>query len=144
MAAELLNPAQRNSLAIGLRAFEIHLRQIAAWLADGEEAGILYRRRLNLPAERRAALREQIALALAQIAALAERFGLTPAEESLESNMAALMSVDWANLCDLRSDKLRRYGEVDDRLADLLDADIAALAERALALATTCRHTEDV
>lgn len=141
MAAELLNPAQRNSLAVGLRAFEMHLRQIAAWLADGEEAGILYRRRLDLSAERRAAMREQIGLALARIAALAERFDLAPAEEPLESSITALMSVDWANLCDLRADKLRRYGEVDGRLAGLLDADIAALADHALALARAGRDT---
>ena len=140
--ANLLNDAQRNSLAIGLRAFEMHLRQAAAWLEDGEETGILYRRRLALPAERRAAMRRQIAAALASIAVLAERFNLAPAEETLEASIAAQMSVDWANLSDLRSDKLRRYGDVDPRLADLLDADIAELADSALALATACRAGE--
>jgi hypothetical protein len=50
--------------------------------------------------------------------------------------------VDWANLSDLRSDKLRRYGDVAPRLADLLDADIAELAGRALALAAACRAGE--
>lgn len=139
---ELLNDAQRNSLAIGLRAFEVHLRQAAAWLEDGEEAGILYRRRLALPAERRAVMRQQIAAALALIAALAERFDLAPAEEALEASLAARLSVDWANLSDLRSDKLRRYGNVDPRLADQLDADIAELAGRALALALACRAEE--
>jgi hypothetical protein len=139
---DLLNDAQRNSLAIGLRAFEMHLRQAMAWLEDGEETGILYRRRLTLPAERRAAMRRQIAVALALIAVLAERFNLAPAEEALEASIAAQLSVDWANLSDLRSDKLRRYGDVDPRLAALLDADIADLASRALALAAACRAEE--
>jgi hypothetical protein len=43
--------------------------------------------------------------------------------------------VDWANLFDLRSDRLRRYGDVAPRLADLLDADIGELVGRAHALA---------
>ena len=132
---ELLNLAQRSSLAIGLRAFEAHLRQADVWLQGGEERGILYRRSLNLPPERRAAAREQIAAALAQIATLTERFGLTTSDDDLGATIAAQMSVDWADLSDARSDKLRRYGDVDPRLTDLLDADLSALAARALALA---------
>ena len=49
------------------------------------------------------------------------------------------MSADWANLCDTRADKLRRYGEVDPRLAELLDADVDALAQLALSLAALQR-----
>jgi hypothetical protein len=48
----------------------------------------------------------------------------------------AQLSVDWANLSDVRAAKLRRYGEVDPRLADLLDADVDRLAQLALSLST--------
>jgi len=136
---KLLNAAQRSSLTIGLRAFEMHLRQVDAWLEGGEERGVLYRRTLNLSPEHRAAARTQIAAALAQITALAERFGLPVASEDLRANIAALMSVDWADLTDVHSDKLRRYGDVDSRLADLLDADIDRLAQLALSLAAVAR-----
>ena len=139
---DLLNTAQRSSLTIGLRAFEMHLRQADAWLRGGEERGILYRRSLDLSPERRAAVRAQIAAALAQIAELAERFDLSATEDDLGATIASLMSVDWANLCDTRSAKLHRYGDVDPRLAGLLDADIDALAQRALAVAALGRDGE--
>ena len=141
--ADLLNPAQRSSLTIGLRAFEMHLRQADAWLQGGEERGILYRRSLDLSPEQRAAARAQIAAALAQIAVLAERFGLAAAEDELGATIASQMSVDWANLCDARSDKLRRYGEVDPRLADLLDVDLDRLAQLALSLAALGRGGQE-
>lgn len=133
---DLLNPAQRNSLTIGLRAFEMHLREADAWLQGREERGILYRRSLRLSPERREAMRAQIAAALARVAALAERFRLAAAEEDLGTVIAAQVSVDWANLCDMRSAKLHRYGEIDPRLHKLLDEDIAVLALQALDLAT--------
>jgi hypothetical protein len=136
---ELLNIAQRSSLTIGLRAFEMHLRQADAWLRGGEERGILYRRSLNLSPEQRAAARGQIAAALAQIAVLAERFGLANADEDLGAAIAAQMSIDWADLSDAHSGKLRRYGDVDFRLADQLDADLDLLAELALSLADISR-----
>jgi len=133
---DLLNTAQRRSLTIGLRAFEMHLRQADAWLQGKEERGILYRRSLDLPPERRASARTQIAAALARIAVLAERFGLAVAENDLRATIAAQMSVDWANLCDTRPEKLRRFGEVDPRLPELLDVEIDSLAQLALSVAT--------
>ena len=140
---ELLNMAQRRSLSIGLQAFEMHLRQADTWLRGGEERGILCRRGLNLPPEQRAAGRAQIAEALAQIAALADRVDLAAADDDLGATIAAQMSVDWANLCDARSAKLRGYGEVDPRLPDLLDADLDRLALLALSLAALGRGGQE-
>jgi hypothetical protein len=142
MRGDLLNPAQRSSLTLGLRAFEKDLRQADAWLLGGEEHGCLYRRSLDLAPERRAAARVQIAGALAQIAALAERFDLAVTEDDLGATIASQMSVDWANLCDTRSNKLRRYGEVDPRLAEFLDADVDALAQLALSLTALQRDEQ--
>ena len=140
---KLLNTAQRNSLTIGLRSFEADLRRADAWLQGEEERGILYRRSLDLPPEGRAVARAQIAAALACIATLAERFDLAVTEDDLGATIAAQMSVDWANLCDARSAKLRRYGEVDPRLPDLLDADIDRLAQLALSLAALGRGGQE-
>lgn len=136
---ELLNAAQRGSLTIGLRAFEMHLRQADAWLQGEEEHGILYRRSLHLAPKHRAAARAEIAEALARIAVLAAQFDLPVTEDDLGATIASQMSVDWANLCDTRADKLRRYGEVDPRLAEFLDADVDALAQLALSLAALQR-----
>jgi hypothetical protein len=136
---KLLNAAQRNSLTIGLRSFEADLRRADAWLQDEEERGILYRRSLDLPPEGRAVARAQIAAALARIATLAERFDLVVTEDDLGATIAAQMSVDWANLCDIRSDKLLRYGEVDPRLVELLDSAVSALEQLAFSLAALSR-----
>jgi len=131
----LLNVAQRSSLTVGLRAFEMHLRQADAWLQGVEEHGVLYHHTLSLSAEQRASARAQIAAALARVAALVERFGLAANSGDLAATIAAQMSVDWANLCDVRSTKLHRYGEVDSQLAEILDPDVDALAQLALSLA---------
>ncbi len=140
---ELLNTAQRSSLTIELRAFEMHLRQADAWLQGEEERGILYRRSIHLSPERRAAAREQIGAAIAQITVLTERFDLAAASDDLGATIVSQMSVDWANLCDVRSDRLRRYGEVDPELPDLLDADIDRLAQLALSLAALGRDGQE-
>lgn len=140
---DLLNTAQRRSLTIGLRAFEMHLRQADAWLQGKEETGILYRRGLDLSPERRASARTQIAAALARIAVLAERFGLAVAQNDLGATIAAQMSADWANLCDTRPEKLCRFGEVDPRLRELLDAEIDSLAQLALSVAALGRDDQE-
>lgn len=138
----LLNAAQRNSLTIGLRAFEMHLRQADAWLQGVVEHGILYERTLSLSPEQHISARAQIVAALERIAVLTERFDLAATEDDLGATIASQMSVDWANLCDTRSDKLRRYGQVDPRLAEFLDADVDALAQLALSLAALQRDDQ--
>ena len=136
---DLLNEPQRSSLAVVLRMFEEELRQADAWLDGSLDEGTLYRRVLHLPPETRAAAREKIAIALAQIAELAQAFGLEPQEQDLAATIAAAMSLSWASLCDTRSDKLRRYGDVDPRLEQALDPHVEGLADLALSLASLLR-----
>jgi len=136
MMPNLLNAAQRSSLSIVLRMFEIELRQADAWLQAGSEEGILYRRVLRLSPEVRAAVREKVAAALAEVAELAGAFDLEQQEEDLAATMAAAMSLSWASLCDTRSDRLRRFGDVDPALREALDPRIERLADMALSLAS--------
>ncbi len=140
--SDLLNGAQRSSLAIALRMFEEELRRAASWLEMPPEQGILYRRTLRLPPEARAAVRQSIAAALAEIAGLAQEFGLAPEEQDLATAIAAAMSLSWANLCDARSDKLRRFGDVHPALAEALDPRLEQLAELALSLASRLRSDD--
>lgn len=132
---QLFNSAQRSSLTIGLRAFEMHLRQADACLQSEPEEGILYRRKVNLAPEQRAAIRAQIAVALAEIAHLARKFELTRFNQDFGASFAGQMSVDWSSLCDLSANKLRRYGDVNPQLAAQLDSDIERLIELASSLA---------
>jgi len=53
------------------------------------------------------------------------------------------MSMSWANLCDARSNKLKRFGDVDPALGPVLDPRIDRLAELALSLASMLRSKED-
>ncbi len=136
---ELLNAHQHSSLTIALRSFEEELRQADAWLQGRLDKGILYRQTLTLPAEARAAARRYVADALFHIAEMAEEFGLEQLEEPLEASIAARMSLSWATLCDVRSDKLTRYGTVDPRLSPLLDSRSEYLAGLAKDIALLLR-----
>ena len=136
----LLNESQRNSLTIVLRMLEEKLRQADAWLQGVDETGILYRRRLRLPPERGVLARQHIAVALEQIAELAHQFDLEPVDNSPEATIMAEMSESWANLCDARSDKLKRYGEVDPLLSQALDPSMDRLIELTLELMSTVRN----
>lgn len=136
---DMLNTAQRNSLTITLRMFEEELRQIETWLRGDPTAGILYRSSLRLPPESRALALQTIELALEEIGALAREFDLEPVEHDLAAAVVAEMSVNWTHLCDARAGPLKRYGEVDPRLAHKLDPHINRLAELALALTSAVR-----
>lgn len=137
---ELLNAAQHNSLVVTLRALEKDLRQADDWLQGNTQQGALYEQSLALSPDRRVVARALIRSVLDRIVNLVGRFGLAAADEDLGATIAAQMTMDWANLCDLRSDKLRRYGEVDPRLAELLDADVNALAHLTLSLSVLVRE----
>jgi len=138
--SHLLNTSQHTSLAVVLRYFERSLRQAEMWLQGEESAGVLYRSSLRLSPERRAAALAHIPEALEGITRLAERFELPAVAESLASRIAAEMSVNWANLVDTRSAKLRRYGPVDPELYEVLDSEIEHLAQLAFLIASLVRE----
>ncbi len=117
----LLNHSQRVSLEITLRLFEESLRQALAYLDGNETDGILYKRRLDLPAEKKSQARKIIAEALNDIGRLAREFRLVKLEENYAGDVRAQMSQSWANLEDVKSKKLKGYGAVDARLGKALD-----------------------
>ncbi len=132
---DLLNEAQRNSLANVLRTFEESLHQAEAWLDGAEEGQILYHRKLYLGEEKRQEARQKIAQALAEISAVAENFELKARQENASSLVYSQMSHLRADLMDSTSDKLRRFGKVDPRLSAVLDPAIERLFEIAMEIA---------
>lgn len=134
--SDMLNFSQRNALLVALRTFEERLYLFDEWIQGREQIGILYRRRLAISEAQRAAIRSRVARALEHIARLAARFDLRPQEEDAAAMLRAEASVCWATLCDVRADKLKRYGQVDSRLAAALDPDIEALIDLSLSLAS--------
>jgi hypothetical protein len=133
---DLLNPDQLRSVTITLRSFEEDLLYAQAWLHDVEENGILYRRKLTLSPESRSIAQERINAALERIALLAKEFGLKAEADNPANLIRSKMSVNWANLLDTQSVKLKRFGEVDPELESALDPAVRQLAQLALELAT--------
>jgi len=131
-----LSASQVRSLQLTLRAFEERLREAEAWLAQGgESAAILYRQAVELPERQRAEARALIESALSEIAVLADALGLEAEEDDLRAHMRATMSASWAELCDVRTAQLKRYGPVDPEAAPVVDPAVERLAQSALAIA---------
>jgi hypothetical protein len=131
----MLNFAQRNRVVNVLRSVEMHLLEARAALYEPPKAGILFREALDISAERRTAIESEIESALSDIAALAGELELPATEQNIANKIAAAFSVDWADLIDSTSSTLRRYGLVDPGLAEVLDARMTRLSERAAAIA---------
>lgn len=132
--ADLLNPVQKNSLRITLRRFEENLHHAQAWLDGREENGVLYQRRLSLPAEDRQQAEREIRKALELIEILSRDFDLPVESENSAALIRGEMSISWADLLDSRASELGRGGEVNPNLRDALDPGIQSLAGIALSL----------
>jgi len=132
-----LNERQRTAVVIALSGLERDLRQAEVWLRGQIQDGVLYRSSLRLSSARRARALSEIARALEVIVRLANRLELPSTEESLTSRIAAAMTIDWANLIDTGSAKLKRYGPVDPELHGTLDPEMECLARLALSVSTS-------
>ena len=132
--SDLLNPYQKNSLRISLLMFEDSLRHAQEWLEGREENGILYRRKLEMPDDRRKQANHVIKTALSLIEKLSATFELEVESQNAASMFQGELTVNWANLMDSQAGKLRRYGKVHPELGGMLDADVRNLAEIALKL----------
>ncbi len=133
---DLLNPAQKNSLRVTLRRFEENLLHAQAWLDGNEENGVLYERKLILPAERRRQAEQEIRRALDLIGRVSRDFDLPIESENSASLIRGEMSISWADLLDSRASELKRCGEVHPGLSSALDPSIESLASIALMLTT--------
>jgi hypothetical protein len=114
--------------------FEEHLRHAQEWLDGREEHGILYQRKLEMSEDKRRQAEHIIKTALGLIEKLSEKFGLEAESQNAASMFQGELSINWANLMDARSGKLRRYGKVHPELESMLDSEIQKLAEIALQL----------
>ena len=132
---DLFNPEQRRSVAIVLKKFEESLHQADAWLQGVEVNGILYQRKLNMPTVLKHTAQARIKAALAQIATLSREIGLGQEQDDPAGLIRGEMSENWANLIDTQSDRLKRFGDTDPRLAETFDPVINHLAQLALELA---------
>ena len=122
----LLNRAQRNSVGILLREFEMRLRHMSDDLTRSEQ-GALYEIAPAVSADALAAIRVEIALSLKEISGLAESLGLNRVTEPMSAVLMGELTVFWSDLYDVRADKLTRYGEVAPELSEVLNPPVMRL-----------------
>jgi hypothetical protein len=131
---DLLNPSQRSSLRGVLTSVEKSLRLAQSWLDGAQEDGILYKANVQIPADRRRRISQEIAGALNEIRELSVTFDLEKREENPLALIRSELVISWANLLDSHSAKMGRYGAVSSDLAEKLDAAVLNLADTALHL----------
>ncbi len=117
--ADLLNTYQYAALAIVLTKLEQSLRETDLWLRGQQSiTGQFYRTMVRLSPERKEVILAKIEEALASLVQLGTQFHIGVTEEDLAGRAAAALSVHWADLMDVHSNKLGRYGGVDVRLGE--------------------------
>ncbi len=122
-----LNLAQRTSLSITLREFEVRLARLRVLLEQYESVT-----RLTPDGAKR--LRQMLDEQQALIDDLFRRFQLKRETIDVVQSMIAELSISWTQLVDSRSDKLGRYGEVDPDLKSTLDPALDQLVEACLSM----------
>ena len=131
-----LNPAQRRSVTIVLMNFEKQLRHAQYWLQGYEENAFLYKRYLQISETQKRKIKDKIENCLVRLEQLATDLDLEQSEENVASLIRGEFSISWADLVDLQSRKLKRYGKTDPSLAKNFDPDIRELARTAFELST--------
>lgn len=128
MKPQSLNPYQRSSVAITLRMLEMALRDAMTEL-DTAADGILYRQTNPLSDLQRQQIKRLCQKAFAIIQTMKEAFALPVEIQDVRSKLQGHLAVLWSDLEDIRSDKLRRYGDVAPDLERTLDPSIAELIQ---------------
>lgn len=122
-----LNIAQKTSLSITLREFEVRLARLRVLLEQYESV-------TRLTPEGVERLRQMIDRQQVIIDELFRQFQLKRETIDVVQSMIAELSISWTQLVDSRSDKLGRYGEVDSDLKTTLDPAIDQMVGACLSM----------
>ena len=129
-----LNRNQERAVAVRLRMLEERLA-IMARLMDEDERGRLYRRdRAPYSAEQRARIEAVVREIRAEIARVADTFGLASEEQDAARRIVGLLGITWEGLGDVRTGRLRGLGDVDPALREQLNPSIERLMDLVLDL----------
>jgi len=129
-----LNKNQERAVAVRLRMLEERLAIIAR-LMDDDERGRLYRRdRAPYSAEQRARIEAAIFEIRAEVAQVADTFGLASEEQDAARRIVGLLGITWEGLGDVRAGRLRGLGDVDPALREQLNPSVERLMDLVLDL----------
>ncbi len=124
----MLNEAQRNNLRIVMNMIEEKMRAIESRLDHPEEQRLMSEIRNDTTAETARALREKIPKVYDLIRTLRDRLALPRESKPLSRELLMSLPQLWVVLQESDSKSLRRFGDVNQTLAPLLDPQIDALA----------------
>lgn len=119
--ASLINDAQRRSLSVSLQLLEEELFFIQLLADHGTHHGHLLSMEIDVNAEQRRRLHQEIKKVLLHIQHLKEAFELETKSEKLSKRVMSVESYYWSVLCDQKSGKLKRYGDISEGLPGILD-----------------------
>lgn len=128
MSRKLLNPHQRNLIAITLRELEIVMRETVAGLS-AQEQGILYQRKSTLSRRQLKQIEQLSASVLDEISKLTRTLELPVEIRDARSALQGQLAVLGSDLYDIRAEKLIAFGEVSPDLQPVLDPVVLHLAE---------------
>ncbi|NCO68205.1 MAG: hypothetical protein COY75_03295 [Nitrospirae bacterium CG_4_10_14_0_8_um_filter_41_23] len=120
----MLNEYQRRGLSITLQIVEKSIDDIEWILHNGDDIGILYEVRDNVPLTVKDELLRKISVIKDRIKIIADEFNLE--KECIEASREVFGKLPycWKILEDAKAKKLRRYGEVATGVEDVLDPDL--------------------
>jgi len=128
---DLLNRAQKGWLTIVLRSTE-KVMALVRRLTSSQESGRLYEVINDITREEARQLRALAQQVDQTVAALDERFAFQPERQRVSQLLRAELSLLWTALEDSRLPKLGRFGEIDPRLHDALEAELERLIQLVL------------
>jgi hypothetical protein len=119
-----LNEHQRRNLSVTLVIIEESLAELEKIVASPDYHGILLDRKNNIRSSVKDYLLNHSQLIRARIRVIAERFGLDRVHRETGREINAKLSYCWEILQDTRADKLKRYGEIEENIKEVLDPDL--------------------
>lgn len=139
----LLNPSQYNSIRVTLSILEENVREIENWVNNPPDTGILYKKEIHISEQKQKVLKETIEHIRDQILLFTQNFDFQPINIDLGKKAQSKMSECWADLIDIQSDKLKRYGKVNPQLKNEIDARLEKLAQLTLII-SSCFNDENI
>ena len=115
-----LNENQKRAVTVTLRLLEEQLAETER-LMERDEEGILYHRIIRFTPPQREAMGGLVAQMRAEIERAARQFDLPMQERDAAMEIAGSLALAWESLEEIRSHKLKSYGDVDPSLKETLD-----------------------
>jgi hypothetical protein len=125
----MLNSFQRRRVSITLRGLEEDLFDIEARISAEGRAGVLYVLENDIPPAARKALLERIALVRRGVRTAAGQFALEGETTGLRRRLIGELSLLGVSLEEIRTKRLRGYGEIAEGLQEALDPQLDALRD---------------